>query len=570
MALKRITSVGLATAAFAALAPAAAAAAGSYHVYSCRAPAGEAAPADGWVGTKSGTYSYAEDTCPAGGALIAGLGDQAARTANTDSATWAFSAPEGERVAGATVWRAGDADGGAAVNATYEFWLAGPTEGEVFDQCSYLSGCNAGSGDASHPFAPSNRIAVPATNLGGRLFVKAACGGVSEYKCREAQGDPNNYAAVVYLFAADILLEQTAGPSVSGVSGELATAGALAGTSDVAFSASDPGSGAYEALFSVDGQLVQSAVLDENGGRCRNVGQSADGLPAFLYARPCLASLSADVGFDTTRLSNGAHHLVVTVIDAAGNAAPVLDRNITVANPSLQAPAGAPGPASSTGGSGPLNGVNASSQASLTVAWRESRGIRLASPYGRAHVIVGRLAGPGGVPIGGAQLDISATPSSAGAAAVAMTGPRTAGDGTFTVRVPASASSRVLHFGYRVHLGDPLPVVTRTLVLSVRAAVRLSIGPRVTSVGHTIFFTGAVQGRPIPPGGKALVLEASSAGGSWIKFNVVHTNHGGRFRASYRFRFPGPASYRFRVLCEAEGDYPFAASASNAVSVLER
>jgi hypothetical protein len=138
------------------------------------------------------------------------------------------------------------------------------------------------------------------------------------------------------------------------------------------------------------------------------------------------------------------------------------------------------------------------------------------------------------------------------------------------MRVPASASSRVLHFAYRVHLGDPLPVVTRTLVLSVRAAVRLSIGPRVTSVGRRISFSGLVQGAPIPAGGKALVLEATSNGGSWIKFNVVHTNRAGRFRASYRFRFPGPASYRFRVLSEAEGDYPYAAGTSNAVSVLER
>ena len=43
--------------------------------------------------------------------------------------------------------------------------------------------------------------------------------------------------------------------------------------------------------------------------------------------------VSVDVPFDTTRVSDGAHHLVVSVIDAAGNSAPVLDREITVANP---------------------------------------------------------------------------------------------------------------------------------------------------------------------------------------------------------------------------------------------
>src|SRR6202035_1319151 len=90
--------------------------AGNYHVYACRTPAGEAAPADGWSGSKTGTYTYAQNTCQVGGALVAALGDQASRTANTDVATWAFGAPIGEHLSAATLWRVGDADGGAAVN----------------------------------------------------------------------------------------------------------------------------------------------------------------------------------------------------------------------------------------------------------------------------------------------------------------------------------------------------------------------------------------------------------------------------------------------------------------------
>ena len=200
--------------------------AGSYHVYSCRTPAGESAPADGWSGAKAGTYTYAEDTCPKpGGALIAALGDQAARTANTDYSSWAFSALPGEKITSATLWRAGDADGGAAVNATYEFWLAGSGENEVFDQCSYLSGCTGGAGEPGKPFASANRVVVPDANRGSHLYLKADCGGVSEFKCKEGQADPNGYAAVVYLYAADITLEQAAGPAASGVSGELASGG---------------------------------------------------------------------------------------------------------------------------------------------------------------------------------------------------------------------------------------------------------------------------------------------------------------------------------------------------------
>ncbi len=61
----------------------------------------------------------------------------------------------------------------------------------------------------------------------------------------------------------------------------------------------------YEALFSVDGQLVQSSVVDEDGGRCRSVGAAPDGTPAFLYVQPCLGSVSVDVPFDTTAVANG-------------------------------------------------------------------------------------------------------------------------------------------------------------------------------------------------------------------------------------------------------------------------
>jgi hypothetical protein len=45
---------------------------------------------------------------------------------------------------------------------------------------------------------------------------------------------------------------------------------------------------------------------------------------------------------------------------------------------------------------------------------------------------------------------------------------------------------------------------------------------------------------------------------------------GGRFRFAYRFRLPGPVRYQFRVLCEAEADYPFATGGSNVVRIFER
>jgi hypothetical protein len=532
--------------------------AGEYHVYSCRTPSGQSAPADGWTPSKTGTYTYAENTCAQpGGALLAALGDEPARTANTDIATWTFAAPAGDTIAGATLWRAGDADGGAVINATYQFWFAAPNETSVFDQCVFLSGCTTGLGNITQPLAAGNRVVVPNANAGSRLFMRASCGGVAEYKCREGEHDPNGYAAAVYLFAADLVLEQSAGPAAGDAGGELASSSAVRGTSDLTFSATDPSSGVYEAVFSVDGQVVQSTVLNENGGRCRNVGQTADGLAAFLYVQPCPASVSADVPFDTTKLGNGGHHLIVSVIDAAGNSAPVLDREITVANPP---PPCAPGAA---------GGSNVSPQATLTAGWKGSAKERLTSNFGRAQTVLGRLTGPGGAPIPGAQIDLTATPLYRGAGSAAMASPHTDPDGRFSVRLTGGFSSRTLCFAYRSPGISP-PAVTRTLTIAVRAGIGLSISPRTTSVGRRIFFRGGLLGGAIPAGGKQLVLEARSPGSPWLEFDVIRTDARGGYRASYRFKFPGPADYRFRVLSEPESDYPFAAGSSNVVRVRER
>jgi hypothetical protein len=541
------------------LAAAANAQAGQFHVYSCRTPSGQSAPTDGWSGSvPSGAVdAYAKDTCGEGGALIAALGDQTNHLANINRATWELSIPEHEKAVATTLWRAGYVHGRTSENATYQFWLAGQKEASVFDECSYSSEC-PGLGDVGQPFASTNFVTVPGANLGNHIFVRALClSGFPTHECQSGYGDANGYAAAVYLYAADITLEQEGGPSASGVGGELAGAPAVSGMSDVSFNATDPGAGVYEAVFTVDGQVVRSTVVDENGGRCKNVGQTSDGSSAFLYLQPCPASVSAEIGLDTTKLSNGPHHLFLSVIDPAGNSATVLDRQITVDNPLAS---GVPGPA---------NGSNASAQATLAVSWAGAKKERLTSRYGRAHTIVGRLTAPGGAPIAGAQIGLQAVAAYAGARAASMASPTTAADGSFTVALRGKLSSRTLRFSYRSHLGDARPATTRALSLSVRAAVALRVVPHTTSVGNNIFFNGRLLGAPIPTEGKQLVLEARSPGGPWIEFDVVRSDARGRFSASYRFKFPGPAHYQFRARSEPESDYPFAAGASNVVDVHE-
>jgi hypothetical protein len=108
------------------------------------------------------------------------------------------------------------------------------------------------------------------------------------------------------------------------------------------------------------------------------------------------------------------------------------------------------------------------------------------------------------------------------------------------------------------------------LELNVRAGIAVGVSPQTTSVGQEIFFHGRLLAGPVPTAGKQLVLEARSPGGGWIEFKVIRTAPRGRFRATYRFRFPGPADYQFRAVSEPESDYPFAGGASNVVRVHER
>ncbi len=530
--------------------------AAGYHVYSCRTPWGATALTYGWAGTRAGVDGVSEDTCPNGGALIAALLPAQAREANSDFGRWSFQAPTAETIAQARLWRAGDADGGFDQTAWYLYQLGAPSDSFPFDECDPVIGC-AGRGTISQPLSSENLVTPQGAGIGSSLVATATCAGGDGARCPEGQHDQQGYAAVIYIYAADLVLEQGVGPTVSDVAGELASASTVAGASDVEFDASDPGSGVYQAVFSVDGHVVQQTVLDENGGRCVDVGGSDDGLPAFLYPQPCEQSVSADVAFGTTGIANGSHHLVVTVTDAAGNAATVLDRQVTIAN-------------ASAGGPEPLNGTNASPDATLAVAWAGSHESQLRSSYGRAHTIEGRLSGPAGDPIVGAQIECSSLAAYAGARASALSCPRTSANGRFSVRIPAGVGSRTLRFAYREHLADATPVATRTLVLRMQAGVMVRVSPHTTSVGRRIFFTGRLLGAPIPHGGKELVLEARSPGGRWIEFDVVRTDRLGRFRASYRFRLPGPANYSFRAVSEAEADFPFARGISPRVGVHER
>jgi hypothetical protein len=393
--------------------------------------------------------------------------------------------------------------------------------------------------------------------------------------------------AVPALSDITLTLEDNTPPVIKSASGPLATAAAdkstVAGSQTLSFTASDADSGVRSATLTLtpqDGETPYTHTFDF-AAKC-----SYDSWNAC----PLTESVS-EFALNTATLKDDSYTVSLTVTDAAGNTASDSLGTITTAGPPANpnAPAGpAIGPGSPAADRGPLNGTNASDQATLTAGWLSTTKPSTTKPsttrpsttkpstaqatrtsrYGATERVTGYLTTTTGQPISGAALDVSATPAEQGAKTVSLAGVRTGPTGDWTVTLPKSISSSVLRFAYRSHVDDTIPVATVTLTLRVHAGIRLRIAPRVTSAGHAIHFSGVLAGAPIPPGGKQLVLEASS-GGEWIQFDTVSTNAKGGYRASYRFKFPGPVTYRFRVVSRYEADFPYLDGASNTVTVHE-
>jgi hypothetical protein len=466
---------------------------------------------------------------------------------------WSYKPPAGSTIAGGSLAVDMTAREGAAL-------IGAKIKGEsmILAKCE-SPGCFHYIRDVSITAVGANEI-----------YEQAACHGNAAV-CRAPEGEPfehegnGEFSAESELSSAQILLSTNGVPAASGLGGTLLNS-TVTGKATLSFTATDSaGPGIYLVRVKVNGEQVLAETPNLNEGKCVSTGTS-EGARAFNYAQPCPTETPVHAEINTAGLADGTHALTVEVEDAAGDVATVYSGTLSTLN-HLVSTILPPAPVR-----GPANGTPASESANLTAQWEGKSGKsanRLTSAYGRPREIAGKLTNAAGAPIAGALIEASQKPASLGAASSSMTEPRTNAQGSFTIGVPRSSSSTSIELAYRSHVDDTIPAATAALTLRVHAGVELRIAPRTTSVGDTIVFSGTLHGAPIPPGGKQLVLEASS-GGEWIEFRTITTDAKGRFHASYRFKFPGPIVYRFRVLCTHEADFPFLAGTSNVVDVHER
>ncbi len=196
-------------------------------------------------------------------------------------------------------------------------------------------------------------------------------------------------------------------------------------------------------------------------------------------------------------------------------------------------------------------------------------GHTLTVPFGAPALISGRLTGANGAGIAGRGLRVLARPSRGALTPAAKAAATTGKRGGFELRLDPGPSRRISV----VFPGDETlePSYRRPLELRVRTGISLRASPTELSTGQTLRLSGRIQGRgaAIPRRGKLVAIQyLERETGRWRPVLVTRSDHDGRFRARYRFRYvSGAARVRLRAIALAEERWPYAPGFSHPVTV---
>jgi hypothetical protein len=141
----------------------------------------------------------------------------------------------------------------------------------------------------------------------------------------------------------------------------------------------------------------------------------------------------------------------------------------------------------------------------------------------------------------------------------------TAGNGSWTARLPAGPSRLIVAAYDGGNTVEPAQSATARVV--VPATVSLHVRPANTHWGGRILISGRLGGGYIPPAGELVVLWIGWPGGS-TEIGHLYTQRNGRFNSPYTFlRGNGTETYWLWAETARESDYPYAAGGSRRVRV---
>ena len=202
----------------------------------------------------------------------------------------------------------------------------------------------------------------------------------------------------------------------------------------------------------------------------------------------------------------------------------------------------------------------------------QGRGDALTVRFGAPALLSGRLTRADGAGVGDRELRVVSRPSRGALAPRLVETIRTGAQGGFELPLPPGPSRRLTV----TFLGDGglEPASRRALELRVRSGISLRALPQSLRTGEVVRLNGRVKskGAPIPRRGKLVAIQyLEEATQRWRPVLVTRTDHQGRFRARYRFRYvTSRAAIRLRATALAEERWPYVPGSSSPVTVQVR
>jgi hypothetical protein len=356
----------------------------------------------------------------------------------------------------------------------------------------------------------------------------------------------------------------------------------VGGTQPVSVDATDVGSGVKRIEVVVDGVRVGAS-----GDQCT---------PPFDRMTPCPVRAGAEVAFDTRLVADGTHQLKITAIDASDERGVLWSGPLIVSN-------GAPvGPGGDPNLRGPSVGSYGGDDAMLDAWWpgtgrapSQKKAVRKrckTKGYARRHVVAckgrqpsrslsvrwssrkqnlirGRLVTPAGGAIGGARLQLLATPATHGGSPQLVAELTTAADGRFFAAVPASSGSATYTIRWMARARDTQPAAAVELRRTVRANTTFDIDRRTVRRGRILTLTGRLNSRNGVIAGNAIAIQARPQK-TWRAVKTVRTGDDGRWVARYRVPAQLRGRYRFRAVVVPSASYPYASAPSSIRTVVVR
>jgi hypothetical protein len=369
----------------------------------------------------------------------------------------------------------------------------------------------------------------------------------------DANGTPGN--AFVQLYGSRVTITDSTAPALTGPTDDvgLRAPGMRSGDEPLTFSATDNVGIRRAEIVDVTDAANQRVVATEDYASTQTTQSTGCD---FTRPRPC-----PDLKSETIAASPaiaGKRTLILRVTDAAGNQ--------TVSPPFAVV---ARGPVNGSGGGDGARLVAGFPAHAFRGHGKKRHRVGVLRPtktvgFGHGTTVRGILRNAAGQPVGGADIRLLVRELRLGARYIDRGGVTTGSDGRFTFRITRGASRRV-RVAYRAYLGDDRLTAKSDVTFNTKARITVHVPRRVSSRG-VARFRGSLKGRPLPPHGVTVELQARQPSRGWRTVKTTRTRKGGRYSTRYRFNsFAG--RFTFRIRLRPNDSYPYARGTSRDVRV---